>query len=286
MKKHMQTILITGASGMLGLKLVEVLSKHYAIINDQFDITDPVAIAAFQSLHIGIDVIIHCAAMTDVNACELNHKLCRQTNVTGTANITRLAKHYEAKLIYISTPMVFSGTTGDYRESDSPNPQNFYARSKLAGEKIVLRYRRGLVVRVNPIGKRPLGFHPSFVQWFVDRARKNESFSLFSDVNINPISTTTLARAFDITIWKFRPGIMHLGSRHVVNKADVWRLIMKKFPRYSGIVREESVRATEAGKIAKRPRRMWLNVDKSRRFGIAPPSWRREVEIVLKELNL
>jgi len=211
---------------MLGLKLVEVFSKRYTTIKTRFDITDSSAIANVRKRFKHIDAIIHCAAMTNVNECELHPAECWRTNVQGTAHVTQLARHYGANLIYISTPMVFSGRQGNYREGDRPRPQNQYARSKLAGEKIVLRYRHGLVVRANPIGKRPLGAHPSFIQWFVDRARANESFSLFSDVTINPISTTTLSHDLKRILQNFKPGIVHLGSRDTVSKADIWRFIL------------------------------------------------------------
>ena len=148
--KSKKNILITGATGMLGRKLVEILSKDFSVITTRFDITNPISIAKFQNRFKRIDAIIHCAAMTNVNQCELNQLECWNTNVEGTRNIARLAMSYGADLIYISTPMVFSGAQGNYRESDRPRPQNYYARSKLAGEKIVLKYERGLVIRANP----------------------------------------------------------------------------------------------------------------------------------------
>lgn len=285
MKKPVHTILITGASGMLGSKLVEILSKKFTVISDRFDITHAGAIAMIRKRFKNIDSIIHCAAMTDVNTCEKRKTACWKTNVRGTEHITRLAKHYGAQLIYISTPMVFSGQKGNYREHDRQRPQNHYARSKLAAEKIVLRYPCGLVTRVNPIGKRPPASHPSFIQWFVERARKNESFSLFSDVVINPISTMTMGRIIDRILRNFKPGIIHLGSRDVVNKADVWHFILKQFPNFSGIVKEQSVDTTSAGKIAKRPHLMWLNTDLVQKsYKIRMPSWRNEINHVLKEL--
>lgn len=281
--KKSKTILITGASGMLGRKLVEVLSQRFRVMRGRFDVTNAQVVVGMNE---HVDAIIHCAAMTEVNKCELNKKACWDVNVRGTKHITDLARRQGANLIYISTPMVFSGQKGNYLETDRTRPQNYYARSKLAGEKIVLRYERGLVIRANPIGKRPSGSHPSFIQWFVQRARAHESFSLFSDVDINPISTTALARALERILRAFRPGILHIGSKDVVSKTDIWRLIVKKFPNYSGHVEKESVNATKIGEIAKRPLHMWLNVAKAGRFGIAAPSWRHEVELVLKELGL
>lgn len=304
MNKH-QTILITGAGGMLGLKFAEDLSrKRFRVIAAYhnvpdllrkikgierigMDITVPRSFAGIYERFQHIDVVIHCAAMTEVNACELDQRSCRRINVGGTRNIAALARRYGAKLVYISTPMVFSGRTGGYKETDIPHPMNSYARAKLAGEKIVLRYPGGLVVRANPIGVRPPRSHPSFIQWFVLRARRNSGFHLFSDVTINPVSTVTLVRIVERLIRDSRCGIVHIGSTDVVNKADIWKFILTYFTGFSSRVDLLPVNMTKDGKIARRPHQMWLNTAKARtEFRIAMPSWKREVAAVLKELGI
>ena len=180
--------------------------------------------------------------------------------------------------------MVFSGKKGNYKETDKVDPPNYYGKTKNEAEKMVLKYKKGLVVRANPIGKRPLGAHPSFMQWFVDMASNDRSFSLFTDVVINPISTSTLALIIGDIINNFRPGILHLGSKNRVNKAQIWEEVVKLFPNYSGKITKLSVNKTHAGKIASRPHEMWLSVDKALDIGYRLPNWKEEVHMVLNEI--
>ncbi len=290
MKKKMKIkILVTGASGMLGLRLCKILeNKGFKVYKKRFDITSQPEIKnVSEKLKVsGIDYVIHCAAMTEVNKCEQNKALCYEVNAVGTKNIVDLARQFKANLIYISTPMIFSGKKGNYKETDIPHPVNYYAKTKLLGEKEVVKYKQGLVVRVNPIGVRPVRAHPSFLQWFVQAAKQNKSFSLFSDVRINPISTDTFGRILLTIIKNFRPGILHLGSRDIANKADVWKLIVKKFPGFKGQISIVSVDKTEAAKIANRPKEMWLNIEKAITWGVLLPLWQTEVKKVLKDLGI
>lgn len=274
---------------MLGLRLSKIMENvGFKVYKKRFDITSQSEIKKtsekFKSP--GIDYIIHCAAMTEVNKCEQNKTLCYDVNVAGTKNIVNLARQFRANLIYISTPMVFSGKKGNYKETDIPHPVNYYAKTKLLGEKEVAKYKQGLILRVNPIGVRPPAAHPSFIQWFVQAAKQNRSFDLFSDVKINPISTETFGRILLTIMKNFSPGILHLGSRDVANKADIWRLIVKRFPGFKGQVSTITVDKTEAAKIASRPKEMWLNIEKASTQGIPLPLWGTEVKKVLKDLGV
>lgn len=298
MLKQQKKIFVTGASGMLGAKITQILAeKDFLVLagynsNQEFvpigpniervnlDITNKISPSGFKN----IDTIIHCAAFTDVNLCELNKKQCKRTNVEGTKNLIKLAQSWEAKFIYISTPMVFSGRRGNYKELDRPDPINYYGKTKMEAEKIVMKYKLGLVIRVNPIGKRPLGHHPSFMQWFVDMASNNRSFHLFTDVIINPISTVRLSGIIRDLIDNFRPGILHIGSSDVVNKAEIWKEVLEYFPDYSGKVIRVGVNKTHAGKIASRPHEMWLNTDKARLEGHNLLPWKIEVKNVIKDI--
>jgi len=232
----------------------------------------------------GVHTIIHCAAVTDVNFCELNKSLCRKINIGGTKNLVNFSEFLGANFIYISTPMVFSGKKGNYKETDKAAPLNYYGKTKNEAEKIILKYKKGLVLRVNPIGKRPLGAHPSFLQWFVDMASNNRSFSLFTDIVINPISTTTLADILAEIIKNFKSGILHVGSRDKVNKAEIWEKVLRFFPNYSGEITKLGVNKTHAGKVAFRPHEMWLNVDKAMSMGHRLPNWKEEVRLVLRDI--
>ena len=285
----MTKILITGVRGMVGLDLAKIaianghhvsgiISHRYdnreefeSIKLIQYDITNPINIDE------QFDVVIHCAAYTDVSRAEIEKELCYKLNVEGTRNVRNLAMQSNAHFIYISTPFIFDGYRGDYREDDCPLPLNFYASTKLIGEEISKDYENSLIIRVSPIGMRTDGQLPNFVQWFMGQARDNGSFSLFTDVRLNLVHTETLAKLILQAIEKKELGILHLASRDIVNKAEIWDEIVKKSPNFSGNVQRISVDGTSAGMIAKRPKEMWLNVDKASGLGYDLPSWRDEL---------
>lgn len=110
------------------------LQKHYQFLapsHKEFDITDSASIDNYlKNKRAFVDFIVHCAAYTDVSKAEIEKGLCYKTNVTGTGNIASL----KMPMIYISTEYVFDGEKGDYKETDAPNPANFYSLTKLLGE--------------------------------------------------------------------------------------------------------------------------------------------------------
>ncbi|MGB9301319.1 MAG: dTDP-4-dehydrorhamnose reductase, partial [Anaerolineae bacterium] len=131
-------IVITGALGQLGRSLQEVLQGHELLLLDlpEHDVTDPGIISAIGSYQ--PDVVIHAAAMTDVDGCELDPDSAYRINALGTRNVADACQTCHAALLYVSTDYVFDGTKGEpYLEFDDPNPLSVYGRSKLAGEVLV-----------------------------------------------------------------------------------------------------------------------------------------------------
>lgn len=126
-------ILLTGGTGRLGSEL----RKHiecYAPSRQEFDILNPV-------WRQEPELIVHCAAFTDVVGAELYRSDALAVNVTGSANLTRFP------IIYVSTEYVFDGVVGGYDEMSEPNPVNWYAQTKLAGEFVVRAAPKSLVIR-------------------------------------------------------------------------------------------------------------------------------------------
>lgn len=115
-------ILLTGGSGNLGTELRKYLDVD-APSHAEFDITNPDIITD------GYDLIVHCAAYTDVSMAQWQKDLCYATNVLGTRNLVN-----NAPIVYISTEYVYSGERGNYKETDYPEPVNFYGLTKLLGE--------------------------------------------------------------------------------------------------------------------------------------------------------
>ncbi len=182
-------VLITGATGRIGQALltykldtadIEVLYmpgeprlKGYAWF--AADITD-VEKAVMAVTCASPDIVVHCAAMTDVDGCEAHPEQAFKINGTGTAHIAHACAECGAKLVYISTDYVFDGKSGPYTENDKPKPVNVYGRSKLEGEKNVYRNNAyfPLIYRISvPFGERFGNSGHNFFSWLTERPRKN-----------------------------------------------------------------------------------------------------------------
>lgn len=110
------------------------------------------------------DIVIHCAAWTDVDGAERNKKKCWDINVIGTQNLVRASSG--RRFIYISSDYVFDGEKGNYKETDVPNPINFYSLTKLAGELIVGQYQNTLIIRTSFKQDGPWLYPKAFIdQW-------------------------------------------------------------------------------------------------------------------------
>ncbi len=150
----MKKVLLTGANGLLGQKLVYALKTRNNInllatglgknrLIDQkgysyqpLDITKENEVIKIVE-QFSPNVIINCAAMTNVDACELNQKQCWDINVNGVKHLANAVAKLGTHFIHLSTDFVFDGEDGPYNENDSPNPLHYYAKSKLESEKIV-----------------------------------------------------------------------------------------------------------------------------------------------------
>jgi len=144
-------ILVTGARGMLGTDLCEVLASGHQVTGvdlEDFNIAEagPTARAVAS---IDPEVIVHLAAFTDVEACETQHPKAFESNAASAMNIAGAARDVGAYLIYLSTDYVFGGDKREpYTEEDEPDPINYYGLTKLHGEHYVRKLApRNLVVR-------------------------------------------------------------------------------------------------------------------------------------------
>ncbi len=132
-------VLVTGAGGMVGREVVDALAPHDVIGLDhsRLDVADRDAVLAVVG-SVNPDAIVHCAAMTAVDACESDSDRAFLVNALGTRFVVEAARRARAYVVALSTDYVFDGTQPEpYNEWDAPNPESVYGRSKLAGEKEV-----------------------------------------------------------------------------------------------------------------------------------------------------
>ena len=195
-------IFITGGSGLFGSKVAEIAQARGDEVFSgyahnlpeygravKFDLLDEKTISELVG-KIEPEVIIHSAALTDVDRCEREQELAYKMNVDGTRAIATAAEKAGSFLIYISTDYVFDGLCGMYREDDRPNPVSYYGYSKLLGEQ----FCRGCIARTCVIyGSRPASGKVNFALWLLSNLNSGKEVRVVTDQFITPTLNTNLA---------------------------------------------------------------------------------------------
>ena len=223
-------IVITGAFGQLGKAMQVALAEDALVLIDipDWDITDPQLVPLMVSLK--PDVVVHCAAITDVDGCAHNPDLAYRINTFGTQNVALACQRAGATLVYISTNEVFDGTaTEPYREFDPPRAINPYGASKLAAEQIATRLVDKLyIIRISWL------FSPggnNFVTKVIAVADQLDQLRVVTDEIANPTYAPDLAAAAAQLIQTEHFGIYHLVSDNFCSRHEFAVEIMKQSGR-------------------------------------------------------
>ncbi len=210
-------VLVTGAAGLVGGAVAELCAglgdQIVGLDHAALDITDPhkVNVAVDRECP---DVLINCAAWTDVDGCELNPERAEVVNARGPELLALACRRVGALLITISTDYVFDGEKqGFYTQRDQPNPKGVYAASKLEGERRAqIAWARTIVVRTGYIfGSRGT----NFLSTIVERARRGERLRAINDSFGTPTYATDLAGRLHRLAQLDLP-----GTYHVVNAGN------------------------------------------------------------------
>jgi dTDP-4-dehydrorhamnose reductase len=235
-------LLITGASGLYGSKLAELaITRNCEVYSCdvqvlpvcgnfvKFDVSNKeLVIEAFK--RVKPDVVVHAATLTDVDKCELNKELAWKINVEGTKNIVGAAKDAGSFLIYISTDYVFNGNKGSYKESDKPNPINYYGLTKLKAEELVERQAEYFIARPSVIyGSTPAAGKVNFALWLIETLSKNEHVKVVTDQWNTPTLNTNLAEMTMEVIERKLTGTFHLCGATRVSRFQFAELIAEAF---------------------------------------------------------
>lgn len=195
------------------------------------------------------DAVIHCAAFTNVDQCELEPQKAYLVNTVGTWAVASACAKIDALLVYISTDYVFDGSKGSpYVEIDEPHPLNEYGKSKLGGEKMVMALlRRFFIVRTAGLygikGK-------NFVTTILRKAKENKRIGVVADQIVSPTYTYDLAQAISHLLYS-----PFYGIYHIVNRGEVsWYEFAREILRLAGIDAEVTpISSSEWPSPAKRP---------------------------------
>lgn len=288
-------ILVTGANGQLGneMRRLGAGPDHHFIFTDvneipgvetvHLDITDLEAVRLITESE-KVDVIVNCAAYTNVEKAEDDLTLADLLNHTAPGNLARAAKERDALLIHISTDYVFSGKAfRPVREDDQTDPQSVYGATKLAGEKAVADSGcRSIIIRTawlySPYGK-------NFVKTMLNLTAEKESINVVCDQIGTPTYAADLAGLILHIIGSGNPvtGIYHFSNEGAISWYDFAQTIC----RLSGHkCRISSCMSSEFPAKAARPH--YSVLDKSlvkKTFGITVPYWEDSLEDCLKRLG-
>lgn len=230
----MTGLLVTGASGMLGANLALLaLKRGYEVLGwtnsrllvdapfttHAVDFSNPQDLAqAFEAAQ--PDALINCAAQANVDAAEKHPEHAFRVNSEAAGELALMARSANVPMIQLSTDAVFDGTKGNYTETDAPNPQNTYAKSKLAGEQAVAEANpEAAIARVVFHGWSLTGTR-SLAEFFYNNLTAGKPVSGFTDMFFSPLYAGHLAEALLEMLEKRLSGIYHVYSPESLSKYD------------------------------------------------------------------
>jgi dTDP-4-dehydrorhamnose reductase len=270
----MEKLLVTGANGLLGNKIIELAVRDYEVIplhHSRPLLSNSLEVnIADQEKLLGIfrklrpDAVIHAAAETNVDKCETQKEHAWNVNVEGTRNVAEACAEVSAKLIYVSTDYVFDGEKGYYKEEDKPNPISYYGLTKLEGEKrVVTLCKNYAILRTSVI----YGWHPwkqNFATWIVSQLRQNKKVSAVEDHYNTPTLADNLAEMALETLQRSLKGLYHASGSERMNRYEFAKQIAESFQLDSSLIRPIKMNQLTTW-VAKRPRDSSLNTDRIRK---------------------
>ncbi len=231
------------------------------------------------------DVIIHLAAMTNVDLCEVEKELALKINAEATRVIATNAAKHNSFLIYVSTDYVFDGKTGMKKEDDHPNPISFYGRSKHEGEKAVINSKaKWSIIRTST----PFGIHPtkkSFPQWVLGNLQKGQEINIVSDQFTSPTYVPNLSKMLLEVALEQITGIIHLAGATRISRYDMAIKFAEKMNLEKKLINPTTV--DKMNWRAKRPMDSSLDISKASSILKEKPLGIEEsLEFFIKDIKL
>jgi dTDP-4-dehydrorhamnose reductase len=297
-------ILITGSNGLLGQKLVAALRHDpqvQLVATSRGADRTPIPLGPqYRSMDITVqaevdevfaattpEVVIHTAAMTNVDACELDPAACQLQNVTATGHLVQAAKRHGCHFIHLSTDFIFDGENGPYREEDVPAPLSIYGQSKLDAEQLVMnaglaKWAIGRTIIVYGIAE---GLSRSnVVLWAKSALEKGQPIKVVDDQWRMPTLAEDLADGCIRIAKRGATGIFNLSGPDGMSILELVQRVGAFFHLDTSVV--TPVKSDTLGQPAKRPPRTGFVLDKARReLGYAPRGFEEGLAVLKDQLH-
>lgn len=306
----MKKILITGSNGLLGQKLVYRLKNRSDIqliatskgenriadkqgyIYQSLDITKKIEVEKIISEYLP-DVIINTAAMTNVDACEIQKELCRKLNVDAVNYLLEAVKQEELKhpnytchFIHLSTDFIFDGENGPYDEKAQPNPLSFYGQSKLDAEKAVINsgLKYTIVRTIIVYGIVDGMSRSNIVLWAREALMKGQKINVVNDQFRTPTLAEDLAEGCILIADKGASGIYHISGKDFMSILQLVERVADYFKLDKSLI--NPVTSANLNQPAKRPPVTGFIIKKAiNDLGYNPHSFEEGLAIVAKQIE-
>jgi dTDP-4-dehydrorhamnose reductase len=225
----MLKIALTGASGLVGSRIIEILKDRFDFIpvsQDRMDITNKDQVEKNLS-NLEFDVFLHLAAYTDVDGAEKEKTAAYVINVKGTENVFKTVKKLGKKFIYVSTDFVFDGQKPPYFEDSQPNPISYYGLTKYEGERIVRD--QAMIVRFSYPYRARFDQKKDFVRTIKTFLEQQKSLTMVNDSLMTPTFIDDIAESFGHLFLNFSPKIYHIIGQDSMSPFQAARKIAETF---------------------------------------------------------
>jgi dTDP-4-dehydrorhamnose reductase len=295
-------ILITGSNGLLGYKLVQLLSGKPEVTTIATARKKPVDLSTgiqFAELDITNkaqtlsvvaaakpDVVIHAAAMTQVDQCETEREKCWSTNVHGVENIIQACAQTNAHLVHVSTDFIFDGTYGPLDETAIPNPVNYYGESKLAGEKLIQESKINWAIlrTVLVYGVTPDMSRSNIVLWVKKSLEEGKSINVVNDQWRTPTLAEDLAMGCYLVAQQKANGIYHISGREMLTPFEIANQTADYFNLNKTLIKPAD--SSTFTQPAKRPPKTGFIIAKAQReLGYAPHTFTEGLGVLAAQLR-
>jgi dTDP-4-dehydrorhamnose reductase len=286
-------ILVTGANGLLGQHLIKLLlGERYTVIGTgrgtsrlsvdaganftyyDTDITDAESMAAVLAKEQPA-MVVHAAAMTQVDECEMNQSSCEAVNVYATAALLATAEEHCHHFIYISTDFVFDGEQGDYKEDDHLNPVSWYGFTKVQAESIVETSNIDwAIVRTCLVYGNTGSGRSNIISWVKQSLEKGKSIKVVNDQWRTPTYVGDLANGILLIIQQKATGIYHISGSDKMTPYDMALKTAAYYGLNASLI--EKVDASSFTQPARRPLKTGFDIGKARtQLGYEPVSFEK-----------
>lgn len=230
-------ILVTGASGFLGKRAMELFGNRFEVVGTSFsksvdgllkvDITDKEELRELID-NCKPDVIFHTAAIVDVDLCEKENDKCRKVNVDASCYLAELCKEKNVKLVLTSSDYIFSGENSPYNEDSEAHPKSYYGNTKLMMEQEAIKVNPDVLIIRLPI-LYGMGNRDKLVLPTVESIKQGKEIVIDDYRKKYPVLIDDVVKNAIILIEKGEKGIFHFASKKELDRFEIANTVAKVF---------------------------------------------------------